>query len=60
MTVNNPHIIINGRKSPYSLYDFNLATYDEKDMFDHKAARGFIDIFGLPLKVYSEVRRKIK
>ena len=54
------NIIINGRKSPYSLYDFNLATYDEKDMFDHKAAKGFIDIFGLPLKVYSEVRRKIK
>ena len=54
------NIIIDGRKSPYSLYDFNLATYDEKDMFDHKAAKGFIDIFGLPIKVYSEVQRSNK
>ncbi len=54
------NIIIDGRKSPYSLYDFNLATYDEKDMFDHKAAKGFIDIFGLPLKIYSEVERSNK
>jgi len=36
-----------GRKSPYSLYSENLATYTAKDIFDHKSAKGFIEIFGL-------------
>lgn len=46
-----------GRKSPFSLYDYNLATYDREDAFDHKAAKGFIDIWGLPTKVYASVKR---
>ena len=37
-------------QSPLSLYDKNLATYDTGDAFDHKAAVGFIEIFGLPLR----------
>jgi argininosuccinate synthase len=40
-----------GRRSPLSLYDKSLATYDEGDAFDHAAAVGFIEIFGLPLRV---------
>ncbi|HYO42904.1 MAG TPA: argininosuccinate synthase [Candidatus Limnocylindrales bacterium] len=40
-----------GRRSPLSLYDRNLATYEEGDAFDHAAAVGFIEIFGLPLRV---------
>src|SRR5205814_2009289 len=40
-----------GRRSPLSLYDKNLATYDTGDAFDHAAAVGFISIFGLPLRV---------
>ena len=39
-----------GRKSPMSLYDAGLATYDEGDQFDHEAAEGFIKIFGLPIE----------
>ncbi len=39
-----------GRKSPLSLYDKSLATYDKEDAFDHKSAVGFIEIFGLPLR----------
>ena len=39
-----------GRRSPLSLYDKNLATYDEGDAFDHASAVGFIEIFGLPLR----------
>jgi len=39
--------IIAGRKSPFSLYKESLATYTEKDIFDHKASTGFIEIFGL-------------
>jgi len=40
-----------GRKSKFSLYSENLATYTSKDTFDHKSAKGFIDIWSLPLKV---------
>ena len=43
--------VIAGRRSPLSLYDKNLATYDEGDAFDHASAVGFIEIFGLPLRV---------
>jgi argininosuccinate synthase len=43
--------IVNGRISPLSLYDKSLATYDEGDAFDHASAVGFIEIFGLPLRV---------
>jgi argininosuccinate synthase len=48
-----------GRRSPYSLYDYNLATYDAADTFDHKAAKGFIDLCGLPVKVWARQRRKV-
>jgi argininosuccinate synthase len=47
-----------GRKSPYSLYSECLATYTEKDMFDHKAASGFMEIFGLPSKLEGLRKRK--
>ena len=43
--------VLVGRRSPLSLYDQSLATYDQGDAFDHAAAVGFIGIFGLPLRV---------
>jgi argininosuccinate synthase len=43
-----------GRKSDYSLYNLSLATYDERDAFDHKAGEAFCKIWGLPLKVKAE------
>jgi argininosuccinate synthase len=39
-----------GRKSPYALYEHALATYDAGDAFDHRAAEGFIKIYGLPVE----------
>ena len=39
-----------GRKSKHSLYNKALATYSSKDSFDHKAAEGFIKIWGLPYR----------
>lgn len=39
-----------GRKSPFALYEYALATYDAEDQFDHGAAEGFIKIFGLPVE----------
>lgn len=47
-----------GRTSPWSLYNEELATYTEADTFNHKAAEGFIHIYGLGLKTYSEVNSK--
>ena len=51
--------VVVGRRSPYSLYDYDLATYDASDSFDHKAAKGFIDLHGLPTKVWARQRRKV-
>ena len=42
---------VTGRRSPYSLYDFGLATYSKDDEFDHAAAKGFIDIYSLPARI---------
>ena len=40
-----------GRKSPYSLYREDYATFGEEDVYDQADAQGFINLFGLPLKV---------
>jgi argininosuccinate synthase len=40
-----------GRKSPYSLYREDYATFGEDDVYDQSDAEGFIHLFGLPLKV---------
>ncbi len=45
-----------GRKSPKSLYNYNLATYDEADQFDQSASIGFIQIYGLPTKMQAEIQ----
>ena len=47
--------IIKGCKSPYSLYREELATFGEGDIYDQADAKGFINLFGLPLKVRSLV-----
>ncbi|CCU80684.1 Argininosuccinate synthase [Halanaerobium saccharolyticum subsp. saccharolyticum DSM 6643] len=47
-----------GRKSEYSLYDHGLATYDESDNFDHKAAPGFINLWALPVQVANKKKRE--
>ena len=54
------HAIVEGRKSPYSLYDEKLATYTSDDEFDHNAAVGFIKLWGLPTKVQSIVQNSKK
>lgn len=40
-----------GRKSPYSLYREEFATFGEEDVYDQKDAAGFINLYGLPIKV---------
>jgi len=49
-----------GRTSPHSLYDTKLATYTEEDQFDQKASAGFIKIYGLPVKTFYQVNKKLK
>ncbi|MEL7037908.1 MAG: argininosuccinate synthase [Cyanobacteria bacterium J06592_8] len=50
--------IIVGRKSDNSIYSLDLATYGSEDAFDHKAAEGFIYVWGLPTRVWSEKLRQ--
>jgi len=49
------HAIVVGRRSEQSLYNEALATYTANDAFDHDAAVGFISLWGLPTKVFSQV-----
>ena len=45
-----------GRKSPKSLYNLSLATYDKGDQFDQSASPGFIHIWGLPVRNQAQVQ----
>jgi argininosuccinate synthase len=51
MTLHGGRAVVTGRRSDHSLYDFNLATYDEGDEFDQSLAKGFLDLWGLPSKI---------
>ncbi len=53
------NIIKAGVTSPYSLYSTDLATFDESD-YDQAEAAGFINLFGLPIKVQSQLDQKLK
>jgi argininosuccinate synthase len=47
-----------GRKSSYSLYREDLATFGQDDVYDQHDAEGFINLFGLPLKVNALVEKQ--
>ncbi|MEV4320400.1 argininosuccinate synthase [Actinocrispum sp. NPDC049592] len=51
MTLHGGRAVVTGRRSEQSLYDFNLATYDEGDSFDQSLAKGFVQLWGLPSKI---------
>jgi argininosuccinate synthase len=46
------------RRSPFSLYDKDLATYEAGDTFDHKAGAAFTKLWGLPLKIQGRVNAR--
>lgn len=54
------HAIVEGRKSPNSLYNEKLATYTADDEFDQSASVGFIKLWGLPTEVHSMIHKKNK
>jgi argininosuccinate synthase len=43
--------VVTGRRSEASLYEFDLATYDEGDKYDQSLAKGFVDIWGMPSRI---------
>lgn len=45
------NIIVAGRKSPFSLYREDYASFGEEDVYNQQDAQGFIQLFGLPIKV---------
>jgi len=47
-----------GRRSEHSLYDLSLATYGTEDAFDQSDSRGYVTLYGLPLKVWSAKQRQ--
>ncbi|OYD08107.1 argininosuccinate synthase [Paludifilum halophilum] len=49
------HATVTGRQSEHSLYNEQLATYTPDDTFNHQAAVGFIQLWGLPTEVYASV-----
>ncbi|TDZ78902.1 Argininosuccinate synthase [Mycobacteroides salmoniphilum] len=54
LVLHGGNIAVNGRRSAESLYDFNLATYDEGDSFDQSSAKGFVHIHGLSSKISAQ------
>lgn len=54
------NIIDAGVTSPYSLYDEEIATFDEDEVYDQKDSAGFINLFGLPIKVQAMKRQKME
>ena len=49
-----------GVSSPYSLYDEDIATFAEDDVYDQMDSQGFINLFGLPIKVKAMMDAKRK
>jgi argininosuccinate synthase len=54
------NIMIAGMKSPFALYDESISSFEDSDMYDHKDAEGFINLFSLPFKIKSNMKNNIK
>ncbi|MDQ1685908.1 MAG: argininosuccinate synthase [Frankiaceae bacterium] len=51
MTLHGGRATVTGRRSPASLYEYDLATYDAEDTFDQSLAKGFVELWGLPSRI---------
>ncbi|MQM24571.1 argininosuccinate synthase [Glycomyces albidus] len=60
LTLHAGKATVTGRRSEASLYDFDLATYDEGDTFDQSNARGFVELWSLPAKLAAARNERIK
>ena len=52
-------VTVAGRRSPYSLYSEDLATFGADNVYNHKDAAGFINLFGLPITVQARLEQKL-
>ncbi len=52
------NIINAGVTSPYTLYDEEVATFDADEVYNQADATGFINLFGLPIKVKAKLDQK--
>ena len=53
------NIIPAGAESPYSLYNASIASFTTGELYNHKDADGFINLFGLPLKVRAMMKQNL-
>ncbi|MDQ1681963.1 MAG: argininosuccinate synthase, partial [Frankiaceae bacterium] len=51
--------VVTGRRSETSLYSYDLATYDEGDTFDQSLSKGFVQLWGLPTKVWAAREQRL-
>ena len=58
LTLYKGNCIVTGRRSPYSLYSEDYATFGEDEVYSQADAKGFINLFGLPLKVAALAKRQ--
>ena len=54
------NIIDAGTTSKYSLYDEEIATFDEDEVYNQADSAGFINLFGLPIKVQAKKRQQLE
>lgn len=47
-----------GTESPYSLYSEDIASFEEAEGYDHKDSEGFINLYGLPIKIQAKMKQK--
>ena len=50
---------VEGRRSPHSLYDYGLATYDAEDSFRHEDSAGFVRLWGLSVETWAGTQGKL-
>lgn len=51
LTLQGGRAVVTGQRSPESLYDYDLATYDTGDTFDQSLSKGFIELWSLPSRI---------
>jgi len=54
------NVISAGSKSPYSLYNKEIASFTTGDLYDHKDAQGFINLLGLPMTVRALMKKNVE
>jgi len=54
------NIMVAGVDTPYALYDESISSFGASELYSHKDAEGFINLFGLPSKIAAMVKNRVK